>query len=72
MNNIVKDNIIRNKSFDFSVRIVNLYKILMMERIENIMSKQLLRSATSIGANIEEGVAAFSYKRICRKTSNFL
>ena len=58
----VKDNPIRNKSFDFSVRIINLYKTLINERKEIIMAKQLLRCSTSIGANIEEGIAAFSKK----------
>jgi four helix bundle protein len=60
---IVKENPIRNKSFDFSVRIINLYKTLIGERKENTMAKQLLRCSTSIGANIEEGVAAFSKKK---------
>lgn len=66
-NTEVKRNIIRDKSFDFSVRIVNLYKLLIAERKEFILSKQLLRSATSIGANIEEGVAAFSKKEFVVK-----
>lgn len=62
-----KDNIIRSKSFDFSVRIVNLYKVLYYERNEKTPSKQLLRSGTSIGANIEEGIAAFSKKEFIYK-----
>ena len=62
-----KDNIIRSKSFDFSVRIVNLYKVLYYERNEKKLSKQLLRSGTSIGANIEEGIAAFSKKEFIYK-----
>ena len=62
-----KDNIIRSKSFDFSVRIVNLYKVLYYERNEKTRSKQLLRSGTSIGANIEEGIAAFSKKEFIFK-----
>ena len=62
-----KDNIIRSKSFDFSVRIVNLYKVLYYERNEKTLSKQLLRSGTSIGANIEEGIAAFSKKEFIVK-----
>ena len=55
-----KDNIIRSKSFDFSVRIVNLYKLLYFERNEKTLSKQLLRSGTSIGANIREAQNAES------------
>ena len=62
-----KDNIIRSKSFDFSVRIVNLYKVLYYERNEKTLSKQLLRSGTSIDANIEEGIAAFSKKEFIFK-----
>ena len=62
-----KDNIIRSKSFDFSVRIVNLYKILYSERNEKVISKQLIRSGTSIGANVEEGIAAFSKKEFIFK-----
>ncbi len=62
-----KDNIIRSKSFDFSVRIVNLYKILYYERNEKVISRQLIRSGTSVGANIEEGIAAFSKKEFIFK-----
>lgn len=53
-------NPIREKSFEFAVRIVNLYKLLTGERKEFVMSKQILRSGTSIGANVEEAMAAFS------------
>lgn len=62
-----KDNVIRHKSFEFSVRIVNLFKVLCYERNEKVLSKQLLRSGTSIGANIEEGIAAFSKKEFIFK-----
>ncbi len=50
----MRENIIKEKSFKFAVRIVNLYKLLTTERKEFIMSKQLMRSGTSIGANIRE------------------
>ena len=63
----IKDNIIRSKSSDFSVRIVKLYKILHYERNEKVISKQLIRSGTSVGANIEEGIAAFSKKEFIFK-----
>jgi len=53
-------NLIENKSFDFSVRIVNLYKYLTASKQEYVMSKQLLRSGTSIGANICEAQQAQS------------
>ena len=51
---------IENKSFDFAVRVVNLYKYLCNEKKEFIISKQLLRSGTSIGANVSEGEKAQS------------
>ena len=43
-----KENVIRNKSFAFAVRIVNLYKYLVEEKKEYVMAKQLLRSGTSV------------------------
>ena len=51
-------NIIENKSFDFAVRIVNLYKYLSCDKKEFVLSKQLLRSGTSIGANVSEAEKA--------------
>ncbi len=45
---------LRNKSFQFSIRIVNLSKFLIAEHREYVLSKQILRSGTSIGANIAE------------------
>jgi len=50
----MKDNIILDKSFDFAVRIVKLYKHLCDDKKEYVLSKQLLRSGTSIGANIND------------------
>ena len=47
-------NIVVDKSFEFAVRIVNLYKYLVREHKEYILSKQLLRCGTSIGANVAE------------------
>ena len=49
------DSIIEKKSFEFSVRIYDLHKYLVEEKKECILSKQILRSGTSIGANIAEG-----------------
>lgn len=48
------DNAIVEKSLNFAVRIVNVYKYMTNEHKEYVMSKQLLRSGTSIGANISE------------------
>ena len=56
----MNDNVIENKSFNFSIRIVNLYKYITTERNEFILSKQLLRCGTSIGANVAEGERAQS------------
>ena len=50
----MNENISLEKSFDFAVRIVNLYKYLSGEKREYVLSKQLLRSGTSIGANVSE------------------
>ena len=50
----MSDNVSVEKSFAFSIRIVNLYKYLIREHREYVMSKQLLRCGTSIGANIAE------------------
>lgn len=49
-----ENNIIAEKSFQFAVRIVKLYKYLTKEKKEYILSKQVLRCGTSIGANVEE------------------
>ena len=51
---VVINNVIEIKSFDFAVRIVNLYKHLTTDKKEFVLSKQLLRSGTSIGANVSE------------------
>lgn len=64
-----QNNIILNKSFDFSVRIVKVYKYLCKEKKEYVLSKQLLRCGTSIGANINEAQAAQSKKDFISKMS---
>lgn len=51
---------LKNKAMAFAVRIVNLYKWLCSDKKEFVLSKQLLRSGTSIGANIAESRAAIS------------
>ncbi|MEX1058032.1 MAG: four helix bundle protein [Natronospirillum sp.] len=56
----MKDNQVLDRSFDFAVRVVNLNKYLAGEKKEYVLSKQLLRSGTSIGANINEAQAAQS------------
>ena len=62
----MKDNIIKDKSFDFALKIIDLYKQ-MIANNKYVLSKQLLRSGTSIGANIEEASAAKSKKDFINK-----
>jgi len=50
----MKENLLKNKSFSFAIRIVNLCKYLIIEKKEFVLSKQLLRSGTSVGAMIRE------------------
>ena len=64
-----ENNIVEEKSFEFSVRIVNLYKHLTTTKQEYVMSKQLLRSGTSIGANICEAQQAQSSMDFLSKMS---
>ena len=54
------NNVIVDKSFAFAVRIVNLYKHLTETKHEYVISKQILRSGTSIGANIKEAICGQS------------
>lgn len=56
----MSESITESKSFQFAVRIVNLYKYLSKDKSEYVISKQLLKSGTSIGANIAEGERAQS------------
>jgi len=62
------NNIIKKKSFRFSLSVLELYKY-MLDNREYIISKQLLRCSTSIGANIEEALAGFSKKDFTAKMS---
>ena len=64
-----ENNAIKDKSMDFAVRIVKLYQYLSGEKREFVMSKQILRSGTSIGANIHEAVYAQSTKDFISKMS---
>ena len=65
----MKENILLDKSFKFAIRIVNLYKYLCNDKKEFILSKQLLRSGTSIGANINESQDAQSKNDFISKLS---
>ena len=64
----MKENPIKDKSIAFAIRIVNLYKYL-VEKDEYVLSKQILRSGTSIGANIAEAIRAESNNDFIHKLS---
>lgn len=51
-----RNNIIVDKSKDFALKIISLYKYLIADKKEYVLSKQLLRSGTSIGANVREAI----------------
>ena len=63
------DNVVREKSFALSVRIIRLYQYLCNEKKEFVLSKQLLRCGTSIGANIEESIGGQSDRDFLSKIS---
>lgn len=65
---MTKSNVIQEKSFDFALKIIDLYKQ-MVEQKEFVLSKQILRCGTSIGANVEEASAAISKKDFAAKMS---
>jgi four helix bundle protein len=54
------ENIVQTKSYDFALKIIKVYKYLSQEKKEFVLSKQLLRSGTSIGANVEESIGGQS------------
>jgi len=59
---IMKENIIQIKSYAFAVKIVKVHKHLCENKKEYVLSKQLLRSGTSVGANVEEAIGGQSEK----------
>ncbi len=65
---MIQSSTIKDKSFNFALNIISVYKKL-VEQKEFILSKQLLRSATSIGANVREASAAQSRKDFIPKMS---
>lgn len=66
----MKENIIQIKSFQFAIEIVNIFKYLSQEKREYVLSNQLLRSGTSIGANISEAGYGQSAKDFVSKLKN--
>jgi len=65
----MKSNIILDKSFEFAVRVVKLYNYLCSEKKEYVLSKQLLRCGTSIGANVNEAQSGQSKADFIAKMS---
>lgn len=65
----MKENVIKTKSFDFSVKIVKLYKSISSDQKEFVLSRQLLRSGTSIGAMVRESEQAESRADFIHKLS---
>jgi len=64
----MKRNVLKEKSFDFALQIIHLYKILISKQ-EYVFSKQMLRSGTSIGANVREAEYAQSRADFIHKLS---
>ena len=65
----MKTNVVLDKSMDFAIKTVEIYKYLTFKKKEYVMSKQLLKSGTSIGANINESTAAQSKRDFLAKMS---
>jgi len=66
---VKENNIIKKKSFDFAVRIIKLYQYLANDKKEYILSKQILRSGTSVGALVRESEHAQSKADFIHKLS---
>ena len=64
----MKDNLIASKSYNFALKIIVLYKNLIKQN-EYVLSKQILKSETSIGANVEEAIGGISRKDFRAKMS---
>lgn len=65
----MKENIIQQKSYKFAIEIICIYRYLIEKKKEFVLSKQLLRSGTSVGANVEEAVGGQSKKDFVAKIS---
>jgi four helix bundle protein len=65
----MKENVVRDKSYAFAVRIVRRYQQLVATKREFVLSKQLLRCGTSIGANVEEAIGGQSRADFVAKMS---
>lgn len=65
----MKENVLKNKAYEFALEVIKVYRHLSEKQREFILSKQLLRSGTSIGANIEEADGAQSKRDFLHKIS---
>lgn len=63
----MKANILKDKSFAFAIRIIKFYQFLRKEHVEYILSRQILRSGTSVGASIRESINAASKRDFIHK-----
>ncbi len=66
----MKESVLKDKSYSFALRIVKLYKYIVAEKKEYVLSKQILRSGTSIGVNVEEGNQAQSKSDFVHKLTS--
>jgi four helix bundle protein len=65
----MKGNVIQDKSYLFALKIIKTFRYLSQEKREFVLSKQLLRSGTSIGANVEEAIGGQSKRDFLSKIS---
>ena len=65
----MRENVVKSKSFNFAIRVIRLYQFLVSEKKEYVISKQLLRSGTSVGAMIRESEHAESKSDFKHKLS---
>lgn len=63
----MKENLVQDKSYAFALQVIRLYKYLSQQQREYVLSKQLLRSGTAIGANVEEAIGAQSARDFISK-----
>jgi len=63
------ENVVKDKTFEFALKTIDLYKYLRYDKNEYVLSKQLLKSGTSVGSNVEEAQAAQSKKDFISKMS---
>jgi len=57
-----ENNVVKDKSYEFALRIIKLYQYLVREKKEYVLAKQILRSGTSVGANVEEAIGGQTRK----------